>query len=105
MIDASHLAQLMLKWERLRYELDEVEAEIKAMVLEIGKTQTVGNVRASYSGGRKRYNYEAAGIYAPPDVINRHTKPATDWRSVCRDAKISDIPFTQSKPSVRVKIL
>ena len=104
-MNASELASKMLEWEQARRALDVLEGEIKAAVLEIGKTQTVGNARASYSNGRKSYDYETAGAIAPPEIVAQHTKPVIDWRSVCKDAGIEDVPFKQSGPSVSLKLL
>lgn len=46
-MDASELAAKMLQWEEVKRSLDALTEEIQAAVLAIGKTQTVGNVRAS----------------------------------------------------------
>ena len=107
-MDKNKLAEAMLEWGRKRAELDLLTAEIETAVLELGVTQNVGNVRASYSGGRKQYNYEAAGCNAPEEIIMGNTITqtviSTDWRTVCQVAGIRDVPFTQSKPSVTVKV-
>jgi len=109
-MDMSELAALMLKWEETKRALDEMGAQIKEAVLEIGKTQNVGRVRASYSGGRKSYDYVTAGKQAPQEIIVAHTvqppmpAPVTDWRAVCKAAKI-DPPFTKSEPRVTVKLI
>ena len=52
-MDASELAAKMLQWEEVKRSLDALTEEIQAAVLAIGKTQTVGNVRASFAAGRK----------------------------------------------------
>lgn len=114
MTDASELAKLMLKWEVQRIILDELEAVIKDTVLKAGKTQTVGNVRATYSAGRKSYNYAYAATGHPrvnEAVESLYTKTSTtttiDWRAICKHAGIKgdELPFTQGDPSVRVKLL
>ena len=110
-MNASELAQAMLRWEQKRCEMDVLEAEIKAAVLAIGKTQTVGNVRASYSAGRKSYDYrggiDGAGVLS--DALDPYTTviPATvsiDFRAACLGLGIVDVPYTQSEPSVTVKL-
>jgi len=58
----SELAAKMLQWEEMQKAADELKSEIEAAVLEIGKTQNVGNVRASYSKGRKSVNYQKAAL-------------------------------------------
>ena len=89
--------------------LTELEAEIEAGVMAIGETRTVGNIRATYSGGRKTYDYRTAAAEADPEIVVGHTTVEmvrkTDWRGVCHEAKIVDIPFTQSSPSVSIKRL
>lgn len=106
-VELSELARLMLEWEKIKLDLAVYEKVIIDMVLTLGETQAVGNVRASYSGGRKTYNYEAAGDSAPNDIIDRHveTRVTVNWRGVCQDAGISDVPFTKSPPRVTVKLL
>ena len=108
-MDANELAGKMLEWGQKHAELARLTAEIEAAVLTLGKTQNVGNVRAIYSKGRKRYDYEAGGKNAPEVYVatNTVTKTvvSTDWRSVCKDAGIEDIPYTQGEPSVKVKAL
>lgn len=106
-IDLSELAQLMLGWEQAKSDLAMFEDIIVDMVLTLGKTQTVGNVRASYSGGRKTYDYHVAGQRAPEDIIRAHTetKVVVHWRGVCQDAGVEDIPFTKSPPRVTLKLL
>ncbi|MCP4537714.1 MAG: hypothetical protein GY832_11250 [Chloroflexi bacterium] len=107
-MDASKLAMKMLEWETKRRELDELEAKIKTAVLDIAKTQTVGNVRASYRTGSKRYDYQEAADGHPivsDATISLFTKPVVDWRGICKHAGIDDIPFEQGKPSVSIKLL
>jgi len=108
-VDKNELAAAMLEWGQKHAELALLTAEIESAVLELGKTQNVGNVRASYSGGRKSYDYAAAGMTAPEEIMagNTITKTviSTDWKAVCADAGIDDIPYTQSEPSVTVKVV
>jgi hypothetical protein len=107
-MDGSELAQKMLEWEKITLQAYQLAEEIRVAVFELGKTQTVGNVRATYSAGRKTYDYQtAAKEVAPQDVIEKHTTietiTKTDWRQVCIDALI-EAPYTQSEPSVTLKL-
>ncbi len=132
-MNASELAKKMLEWELKYRELDVIEQQINSTVLEIGKTQTVGNVRATYSKGRKKYDYENPGITAPQEIINKHShseieidwmevaKEAdyttemrenhtkkiifTKWAKVCKEAKIDPLVLEEGEPSVKVKLL
>jgi len=110
-MNASELAQKMLVWEQQKRSLDALTAEIEAAVLELGQTQTVGSVRATYSGGRKSFAYDAAatqvGVTIPQELVDEHTQTTQriDWKAICEVAGVTDIPFTQSEPSVSVKLL
>lgn len=109
-MEASVLAGKMLEWERKKRELDTLENEIAQAVLVMGKTQTVGNVRATYSGGRKSYDYRGAADGHPMvsdatlDLFTR-TAVTIDWKKICEHVGIDDMPFTQSAPAVTLKIL
>lgn len=118
-MDATELAMRMLTWEKAQRNADKLKAEIMEAVMELGKTQTVGHVRATYSAGRKSYNYEegwrSAWATAEAtedldqmaklnDVAANNTAPATDWRTACSEANI-EAPFKQGAPSVSVKLL
>ena len=114
-MDATELAMKMLEWGKLQQEASTLAAEIEAAVLEIGKTETVGNVRASYSAGRKSYDYQAAADghkMVSEATVSLFTTiiPQTetvDWGGICKHVGIEamEIPYTQSAPSVTVKLL
>ena len=132
-MDGSDLALLMLDWESTQRAADELKARIEAEVLTIGKTQTVGNVRATYSAGRRSfdytedwrahgygtgvdieefqkvaYDYEAAWVANNDDLPGEeHRRITYDYRSAVKAAGIvdADIPCTQAPPSVTVKLL
>jgi len=109
-MDMSYLAELMLKWEKAKQYADELEVAIRDAVLDLGKTQTVGNVRATYSAGRKAYDYEGAArghrfVTAGQVELFSKTSVTVDWRGICGHVGIEDIPYTQSEPSVTVKLL
>ena len=108
-VDRSQLAKLMLRWESIKQELDEIEGYIVDSVLRIEETVEVGNVRASYSAGRKRYNYQDVGSDAPTSLVAEYTKTVeqTDWRALVMDGmqmSKDQIPFVQSDPTVTLKI-
>ena len=113
-MNASQLAAKMLDWESKRKELDALEGEIQAAVLELKRTQTVGAVKASYSAGRRKFDYEAGGKSASDEVISAYTsvipeqvipeRTTIDWKGVCKEAKV-DVPFKPGVPSVSLKLL
>ena len=110
-MNASELAIKMLEWEQNKRKLDALEAEIKAAVLEAGKTQTVGSVRASYSSGRTTYDYQtpvekavsAGDIYWTALEVYQST--VTDWRAACKAFDLEPNIAKQTGPSVSVKLL
>ena len=111
-VDLSILAQMMLEWEEKKKDVEALERHIQHQVKMLGKTQTVGNVRATYSGGRKKYNYEhAARLTAPQELIDECTTSElvskTDWKVICDRMEIakSAIPHSISDPSVKVKLV
>ncbi len=82
------LATLMIEWEHTQRAADELRAEIEAAVLALGKTQTVGNVRATFSAGRRTFDYraavdnaEAAGLLEPGSL--------TPWESSAIDYRVA----------------
>jgi hypothetical protein len=104
-MSASELAKTMLEWEEVKRRLDLLTRGIEEAVLALGKTQVVGAVRASYSAGRKSYDYEGAAAKAipPADWPNYQKPPAYDWKAACEDKGL-EVPFTQAPPSVTVKL-
>ena len=114
-MNATELARVMLEWQEAQAHADLLKAEIEAAVLALGKSQTVGNVRATYSAGRKSYNYQegwqtavAAGQVHPQaldpfiTVIPETTR--IDYTTACKTLEIAP-PFTQSAPAVSLKII
>ena len=99
----------MLKWERWKRRIDELEQSIIDTVMQLGATQTAGNVRATYSKGRRSFDYEGAGQSADPGIIADYTTEQTiiktDWRKVCDVAGVEAPVKSQSPPSVMVKLL
>jgi len=97
---------MMLEWEEIQRKADELKAYIEAEVLAIGKTQTVGNVRATYSAGRKSYDYEIAWMdYADHTPDEEYSKIVYDYCAAAIAAELTDILYTQSPSSVAVRIL
>lgn len=91
-MNATELATRMLEWETTQRAADALRAEIEAAVLALGKTQTVGNVRATFSAGRRTFDYraavdnaEAAGLLAPGSLAPWESN-AIDYREVTESA-------------------
>ena len=114
----TELAKKMLEWQEAQAKADLLKMDIEQAVLAIRKTQTVGNVRATYSAGRKSYAYDEAfgeALGKAGDLTmealhllairDEHRKVIYDYRAICEAAGIKDVPFTQSAPSVALKIV
>ena len=105
----SELAHAMLEWEQKREELDELESKIKATVMRMEKTQTVGRVKAQYTKGRGKYDYAGAGEQVEKGIVDKYTEivpetTKTDWRAVCKEAGV-EVPYTPGTPSVSLKVV
>jgi len=109
-MDVRELAEKMLQWGELKQKLDLLEAEISTEVLRREKTQTVGDVRASYSKGRRSYNYEAAckGRDLKDSDLEPYVIRCIDWRRVATEhlnLSKDELPFTASAPRVTLKLV
>jgi len=108
-IDLSALARDMLLWEQKRRELDDLEQAVKDAVLRLGKSQTVGNVKATYTSGRKTYDYEGtavqAGLAENVELVGMFSHLVTDWRALCKAANVDEILIkSQSSPGVSLRL-
>jgi len=105
-MNKSELARLMLEWEEAKRKLDELADEIKATVLVMEESQEVGNVKARFNKGRKRYDYRLA--VADAELSQEQLKPfetaSIDYKAVCEEYKIKDIKCEEGAPSVSIKI-
>jgi len=111
-MDMSEFATMALEWEKAQRKADELAAVLEAATLELGKTQTVGNVRVTFSNPRKKYDYREAAEGHPMvsdatiSLFSTVPDPVIDWRGICKHAGIDDIPFTlNGEPSARIKLL
>lgn len=108
-INREALAADMLKWARLKRQLDEVEQAISDTVLQLGETVVVGYTRATYYNPRKSYNYEAGARDAGVQVgmVIKHTTEKTvtsvDWKAICSEIG-ANAPYTESPARVALKL-
>jgi hypothetical protein len=103
----SHIEELkvkMARYRQLRLEVDKLEDEIKGTVLECGQTIKGHNIEVQFKKGKKTFDYQSAGQYAPGLVIANNTYPKTDWRAVCKEAGFDDIDYKEGKPTIAIKI-
>jgi hypothetical protein len=102
------LAKLMLSWNDLNEAMAALEDKIGAEVMLRQKTFNVGDIAATYSAGRKVYDYEGTAQKAEvaPNVITLHSKTVIDWRAICKEQlQLADdelLVKSQSAPSVSV---
>ena len=106
-MDKVELSKKILEWREKKIELNALEKEICDEISLLKETIKISDVEAKFSKGRKTYDYESAGQFAPNKIIKNHTTTveSTDWKSVCIEAGIKDIPFTegQQKASISIK--
>jgi hypothetical protein len=105
------LAEKMRTYQAKRLELDALETEIREAVMALEQTVVVENVRATFSKGRGKYDYEkAATPHKPPfNVIEQCSSLKTDWRAVCEKLELPkeelEAVYEEGKPSVKVKLV
>ena len=105
------LARKMERWAKLKRILNPLEKEIKAEVLELKRSQQHKNVKATFTNGRREFNYQeiAKELEAPEKLVETYTKSSTDWRKVClaliADEDVMDKHSKPGKPSVSLKLL
>lgn len=115
-VDRSELARMMLLWEQKAAELEVLGESIKTDVLALAETQTVGNVTAKYTKGRRELDYQTpAMVQATPNQISPFQKyepeqviPArtyTDWRALCKELEIEPNVVKEGTPSVKIRLL
>lgn len=114
-MNANDLAKLMIYYGELSEKLAEMEKMIQKAVLEMGKTQTVGNVRATYSNPRKTYqSWEDAVLDAEPEGFDPMNymelipaQTVINWQKAAEELKIERKSWVPegAQPSVTIKII
>ena len=95
----------MKEWKALKLKIVALETEISKEVISLNKTQKFEGVTASLRNGRKTYDYEAgAKNNTQQEIVERHTEEKVDWKAVCTDALIDNIPFSQANKSVNLSV-
>ena len=102
-------AKAMVRYEELHQEMKALEEQITAHVMNIGQTQSVGNVQAKYTNGRTEYDYTSITSFYPlddlRDLINEHSTMVEkiDWRAICKAKDF--LPTVSKEPVPSVKIV
>ena len=109
-MNKSELAEKLLEWETKKKELDQLEDLISHEVMILEESFTVGDITAKLNSGRRNFDYESGGNNVSKDIIERNTKVETkvetkiDWKAICKEGGVKDIPFTTGNPSVTISI-
>ena len=105
-MNKSELATKMIEWESKKKEIDQLETEIKHAVMLLEESFSVGDISAGFRAGNRKFDYESVGKNVSQDIIDNNTEEKIEihWKGVCKEAGISDIPFTTGNPSVNLKI-
>ena len=115
-VDRSELARMMLLWEQKAAELEALGESIKTDVLALAETQTVGNVTAKYTKGRRELDYQTpAMVKVGPDEISPYqqyvpetvipAKTYVDWKKLCAELEIEPEVTKEGTPSVKIRLL
>jgi len=106
-MDAKELERMMAVWKRQKEQLDLLETTITAEILKREKSFEVEGVKAAFRKGARKFDYAFISDKAEPALVEKHTKVVekTDWAKVCKELKITDIPFTQADPTVSLKLI
>jgi hypothetical protein len=110
-MNAKELAEKMLAYGDAQEVANALKTEIETAVLDLEKTQTVGNVKATFRNGRKSYDYKAGAEDHPMvsdatlSLFTTQPAPKIDWHKICKHAGIEDVPCTVGKPSVTVALV
>ena len=106
-IGKSALAALMLQYEELNTQLQDIGDQIKDAVLSGEETVVVGNVRATYNSGRKTYDWQKYAYEYGIAPLAEQFKTVIDWKAVCEGGGLSNDKapiLKQADPSVTVKV-
>jgi len=107
------LKQKLETYRELKKTCDALEAEIKAACTEAGETISAKGIQAVYKQGRKTFDWQGAAAKAGSEmdpeafqsVLDDNTTPKVDWKKVATAAGVVNAPFTQSAPTVAIKIV
>ena len=108
-----NLSEQMSRWGELKLQLNFLEAEIQEQVLQLGKTQEVGNVIAKLSKGNGSYAYRSIANELPvsQETVEAFSEVVVDWKKVAENSGMTDElkekyytpPTSQPKVTVQFK--
>ena len=101
------LAEKMEKWKETQTLANELAEQVKAEVMQLGKTQSARGVVATFSNGRGSYEYKTAVQRAGLTIgqLQEFEKVTHDFKAACEahDIDVSEF-YTSGTPSVTLKI-
>jgi len=98
------------KWAELQRQADKLAGEIKEEVLKLKKTVKTDVAKATYSKGRRTFNWEhiALELDPPKHLISAYSKTVVDWKKVAEELGVpSDLKekhCTVGNPTVSLKL-
>ena len=101
----------MARFRKLKIELDQLQAEIKEEVLEIGETVRGDGICVTFT--KPRHSYDYVGFCdqyeVPLATMKKFTKSVTDWRAIAldlgiEDGELEDFTTLADNPSIGFKI-
>ena len=93
------LIEKMLEWKKLQLAANELKTEIEAEVFEIGKTQTVGDIRVTYSKPSRSFLYEDAVKDSGLDYdTSEYETVKVNWRKMAKDLNL-EVDYAQKSPA------
>lgn len=106
-LSATQIAQLILDWGQKKKELDRLEAQIQEACLPLARTQTVGDVRASYRKESVAQDWKTAWNTARDNapVPAEYCKLIPDYRAACSAYTIYEAPEIIRPATVTLKLL
>lgn len=112
-MDKKDFVAKCLRWQELQEEAAAIAAELEAETLTLGKTQTVGDVRVTFSNPLKKYDHQDAAEGHPMvseatiSLFTTQPEPYVDWRAICKHAGITveGVVPEGKKPTAKIKLL
>ena len=102
-MNATELAQLFVNYAEAQKQLDAMRVQIEAAVLDLGESQKIAGVKATYYNPTIETDYEAAARAhgAPQSLIKMHstTKVTTAWKAVAEEAGADLSAYQTTKPA------
>ena len=86
-MDKKTLARKMLELSDLMLEVKKLQDEITPAILDLERSQEVGDIKATYYSGRSKTDYQQCVVDAeiPEEELHHYTRFTIDFKRVCED--------------------